>query len=83
MLKLTKYIFTFSTSAPQIIVNYQDLVDGKNLKTTIEQAYGPQGTHSSNQVLAFLLLKEYPTILKQEKQHYHFSINLPIFLKTN
>ena len=46
MLRLTKYIFTFSSSAPQIIVNYQDLIDGKNLQNTIEQAYGPQGTYS-------------------------------------
>jgi hypothetical protein len=75
MLKLRKYIFTFSSSAPQIIVNYQDLVDGKNLKTTIEQAYGPRGIYLLLQASAFYLLKEYLAILKQEWQHYHCSIN--------
>jgi hypothetical protein len=31
------------SSAHSIVVEYQDLVDGKNLKPVIEEAYGPKG----------------------------------------
>lgn len=46
MIKLTKHIVsTFSNieKAQQIIVQYEDLLEGRNLQSLIEQAYGPQG----------------------------------------
>ena len=33
-------------TAPPIVVKYSDLVEGKNLNSTIEQAYGPKGASS-------------------------------------
>ena len=40
--------FRFSTHklAAGVILEYADLVAGKNLKPLIEQAYGPQGSSS-------------------------------------
>jgi len=43
MFKLVSTPLYRISSAHQVIVEYQDLVKGTDLKPTIEEAYGPKG----------------------------------------
>jgi hypothetical protein len=66
------------SSAHSIVVEYQDLVDGKNLKPVIEEAYGPKGNLSSTQVWEYSLLIISLTMLSKGKIRFPSSISLPI-----
>ena len=64
MIKVTKHIVSaFSNIKPaqQIIVQYEDLLTGKNIQPVIEQAYGPQGLFFIIKVSVFSLSKEFLT----------------------
>lgn len=78
MQKLTNHLTYTFTNAPKIVIEYSDLLAGKDLKTTIEQAYGPQGKSLHTKAWVSYLLTEFLNILKLERQLYLFSISLPI-----
>ena len=50
-----RYSQTAYRSAAGVVIEYADLLAGKNLKPLIEQAYGPQGKLSAIKVWAFSL----------------------------
>lgn len=80
MIKLTQPIVSsFSTilQAPSIIVQYADLLSGKDIQPVIEQAYGPKGSFYLTKDSVFSSWKEFLTIPTSEKLHCPFFTNLP------
>ena len=75
MFKLVSTPFFRISSAHQVIVEYQDLVKGTDLKPIIEEAYGPKGYPFTIQVSEFCLSMEYLTIANREGKLFHFSTN--------
>ena len=53
--KLTNRLLFRVSNAPQIVLEYADLKNGKDLTEIVEKAYGPQGNICSMKVLAFCL----------------------------
>jgi hypothetical protein len=65
--KLTNRLLFRVSNAPQIVLEYADLKNGKDLTEIVEKAYGPQGNICSIKVLAFCLSMACLTILRLER----------------
>ena len=59
MIGFTKNLSYRVTQAKQIVIEYEDLVGKKNLKSVIEEAYGSKGKDYIIKGWAFFLLMEY------------------------
>ena len=64
-----------------VIIEYSELVSGKNLQPLIEQAYGPKGNSDDIKVMAFFLSMAYPTILNNARKLCLFSTKWLTFPK--
>ena len=73
MLKLSTRLFSSFSNANQIVVPYEDLLAGKNIKPIIEQAYGPQGLG----ILFVQAIPNYPEVRKATLPLFHKLANLP------
>jgi hypothetical protein len=63
--------------ATSVIVQYKQLVAGKDVLALIEKAYGPRGTFATMQVMAFSSLMVYPITQSNVKRLYRSSTSWP------
>jgi hypothetical protein len=64
---LTNRLLFRVSNAPQIVLEYADLKNGKDLTEIVEKAYGPQGKIFSIKVSVFYLSMASLTILRLER----------------
>jgi len=67
--------------ASVVVLKYNELVAGTNLRSRIEEAYGPQGTCAIIQDLESSLFKGYLTSLSRGSPLFLFIISWPTSLK--
>jgi hypothetical protein len=67
--------------ATSVIVQYKQLVAGKDVLSLIEQAYGPRGTFETIQVMAFSSWMASPTTPNNARKLCLFSTDLLTYLR--